>query len=463
MNFNKPLFWHQGLFLQPQHFQYQSLHTQQTEYQLLGLNNAFPWGISSMQLAPQALSRGQIEFSYLTLLFEDGALVSYPDNAQVAPRSFEANWLDRTKPLMAYIAIAKLSDSQSNVTQVPSYDNSQHISSRYVSLVEGESVKDLHQGDQAVSIKTMKYVAKVIFENELEQHSDYLTLPLACLEEIEDEIIYSKEFIAPSLSIKASYVLMDLIKEIRDELLGRSKQLENYKNTSTSRSAEFNPVSERYRNALRVIARYAPLLNHYVENPTTAPYEVYGQIRALIGELSTFSARYSILGESSDGTTTAVKYNHRELFNCFDSSKQLIVNLLDELTVSPELLVKLEKQQDGSFLAKLPNEFFVRHNSMYLMLESNMPSSDFMNSFTSFAKLGARTDVEQFVQRAIPGIEFEHLDEQPSGLEHRPKVTYFTIDRSSAKWKAVEEQGLFALHWDDAPEDLSIEMVLVRG
>ncbi|MDC2890168.1 type VI secretion system baseplate subunit TssK [Psychrosphaera algicola] len=463
MNFNKPLFWHQGLFLQPQHFQYQSLHSQQAVYQLYGINNPFPWGVSNMHLDSQALNRGFVELNTLDVLYEDGSLVSFPENALIAPRSFESHWQDRTKGIIVLAVISKLSDSRSNVTQVPSYDNSQIISTRYVSSIEGESIKDVHQGDQSVTVKTMKYVVRLIFEDEIEQFSDCLIMPITKLEEIEDVVMFSKEFIPASVCINASSIMMDQLKEIRDELLGRSKQLENYKNTSTSRSAEFNPVSERYRSALRVIARYAPMLNHYLEHPSITPFEMFGHIRALIGELSTFSARYSILGESLDGTVSTIKYNHRELFQSFEKTKALLVSLLDELTVSPELLVRLEKQDDGSYNCKLPSEFFVRQHSMYLLLESNLAANDYISSFKNYAKLGAKSHVERYVQSAILGVEFTHLDEQPTGLEQRPKVTYFTIDRTSSKWKAIEEEGMFAVHWDDAPDDLIIEMVLVRG
>jgi type VI secretion system protein ImpJ len=463
VNFSKPLFWHQGLFLQPQHFQYQTYYNQKAQTKLLEIENGFPWGLISAQFSAQSLARGNVELEYFDALFEDGTMVSFPDNVQIGSRAYENHWTDRSKPLNVYLAIAKMSSSHTNVTQVAGYDNDQVISTRYVSLIEGEDVKDLHQGEQSVAVKTMKHVVRVIFEDEIEKHSDYLLLPLTRLEEIEDDVRFSKEYVPPCMSIKASSSLMESIKEIRDELVGRSKQLENYKSTTTSRTAEFNPVAERYRNALKVLARYAPLLNHYLENPVAAPYEIYGQLRALVGELSTFSSGYSILGDSNDGRLSTIKYNHRDLFTCFDTSKQVIVSLLDELTVSPELLVKLNKESDGYFNGQLPSEFFLRQHSMYLVLETTTPVSDYLSSFLSYAKLGSKEQVVQYVQRAIPGISFEHYDEQPTGLERRPRVAYFTIDRTSAKWKQVEEQGHFALQWDDAPEDLKVEMVLVRG
>lgn len=463
MNFNKPLFWHQGLFLQPQHFQYQSQFQQQETYKWFNLQNGYAWGAASLQFDPQALGQGKVELRKLDVVFEDGTLGSFPENMQLGARSFDSHWLDRTKPLNVYLALAKLNASQNNVTQVTSYDNDQLVNTRFVSLVEGEEVSDLHQGGgQNVAIKSMKYAAKLIFESELDDYSNYLVQPVACLESSDEEVRFNSNFVPPSITIKASPVLMDLIKEIRDELVGRSKQLENYKSTTISRTAEFNPVAERYRSALRVIARYAPLLNHYLENATTQPFEVFGQLRALVGELTTFSDEFSILGESIDGTSSAIKYNHRDLFGCFEQCKSLIVSLLDKLTVSPELLVKLNNES-GTFVGKLPTEFFARQNSMYLVLETNMPTSDFISSFLTYAKLGSKEQVEQFVQRAIPGVSFEHFDEQPTGLERRPKVTYFVLDRNSPQWKAVEEQGLFSMHWDDAPDDLTVEMVLVRG
>lgn len=463
MNFNKPLFWHQGLFLQPQHFQYESLHAKHQMMRHVAHSTTYPWGIAQLQFDELMLSSGFIEFKALEVVFEDGTLVSFPEDTHIKSRNFDGFWNDRNKPLNIYIGINKLSTTESNVTVVTSFDSAPEIPTRYVSLAEGENYNDLHQGDVATSLRSLKHAVGIYFESEIDQLSDQVIMPIARVEQQGDEVRYSSDFIPPSLSLKASSVMTHHVKDIRDELLGRSKQLDTYKSTSTSRAAEFNPVAERYRSALRTIARYAPLLKHYYENSVVAPVEVYGQLCSLVGELSTFSNRMNILGEATDGGLSLSRYQHQALGESFDNVKQVIVALLDELTVSPELLVRFERTEEGRYECDLTPEFFAKQHSMYLLLETSTHFADLVTSFNTFSKLGAESVVDTYVHRAIPGINVHQLAEQPTGLERRSKVSYFTVDRDSDKWKIVEEQGKIALQWDDAPEDLVVEMVVVRG
>ncbi len=463
MNFKQPLYWHQGLFLQPQHFQYASLHSKHVDIQYMKQSSSFPWGVVSIQLDELALNSGAVDIRAAELLFEDGTLLDFPANVHLRPRNFEAQWQDRAKPLQIYVGLTRLNDDGGNVTLVPSYNNAPEINTRYVSLNSGENFQDLHEGNNETNLKTLKYALTIYFEHELDALQDQLLLPVAAIEMQGEEIKVSNEFVAPSLSIKASAVLMANVKAIRDELIGRSRQLETYKSTSTARVAEFNPIADRYRSALQVVARYSPLLNHYIENPVVHPVDVYGTLRQLVGELSTFSNKFTLLGESLNGSTSVKRYQHTSLSACFSSVSKAIIELLDELTVSPELLVRFEKQAQGSYSCNLSNEFFTRQNSMYLRLETNMPASELVSSFNLFSKLGAESQVGIYAQRAIPGVPVNFLPEQPVGLERRAKVIYFNIDRDSDKWKSVEEQGVLSLLWDEAPEDLVVEMVVVQG
>ncbi|WP_221795101.1 type VI secretion system baseplate subunit TssK [Oceanobacter mangrovi] len=463
MNFKQPLSWYQGQFLQPQHFQAASYHNEQLVIQYMRELTPYPWGVARMQLEEQALAGGVVELRYIKALFEDGTLVEFPDNAHVRSRSVDGFWDDRTQPLKVYLGLSKLDPTSANVTEVPSLASAPQIHSRYVGITEGAEMSDLHQGNTSTSVKTLQYALALYFESEIADLNDKQLMPLFALEQHGEEILLSEDCIAPVLKLSGSALLMSRIKGIRDELLGRSKQLENYKNTPTSRAAEFNPVAERYRSALRLLAHYAPMLQHWFENPGVHPADIYGCLRSLIGELSTFSHKVNLLGESTGNGPSLPRYNHNELAATFLAASNMIVSLLDELTVSPELLVRFNRDGSNRFSAELPSEFFARQNDLYLMLESSRPYAELAESFEGFAKLGASKEIDIFSQRAIPGITLRLFPDQPTGLERRPKVSYFTLDRDSEKWKSVSDQGQITLLWDDAPADLVVEMVVVRG
>ena len=463
MNVKQPLSWYQGLFLQPQHFQYSSLYQEQLVVQYMRELCPHPWGIAQMQLDDQALTGEVVGLRYIKAIFEDGTLVEFPENVHLTARSLEGFWKDTSKPLTVYLGLTKLDPAASNVTEVPSFASAAAIHTRFVGLNEGVEMKDVNEGNTTNPVKTLRYALGIYFEPELADLHDKQLIPLFALEKQGEDVQLSPHYIPPVITLAGSSQLLGVVKNIRDELVGRSKQLENYKSTPTSRAAEFNPVAERYRVALRMLAHYTPTLQHWYENPSVHPADVYAHLRSLVGELSTFSHRVNLLGEASGDGLSLPRYQHTDLAYSFHAARELIVSLLDELTVSPELLVRFNRDDANRFSAELPSEFFVRQHDLYLVLETGETYSDWIESFEGFAKLGSSSEIDIYNQRAIPGIPLSAFPDQPSGLERRPKVSYFTLNRDSDKWKVVENQGQVTLLWDDAPADLAVEMVIVRG
>ena len=84
----KPLFWHQGLFLEPQHFQHQDQYMKSLLSPLEGLQPYF-WGVNRLEIREDALNNRSLEITAGEFLFPDGTSLIFPGNAIVPPRSFE--------------------------------------------------------------------------------------------------------------------------------------------------------------------------------------------------------------------------------------------------------------------------------------------------------------------------------------------------------------------------------------
>ena len=78
MKIQSPLFWHQGLFLQPQHFQLQDLSFRSHLIPFQQYMQPHFWGVGAMEIEQGALGSGS--FSLLTgqFLFPDGSYVDSP-------------------------------------------------------------------------------------------------------------------------------------------------------------------------------------------------------------------------------------------------------------------------------------------------------------------------------------------------------------------------------------------------
>jgi type VI secretion system protein ImpJ len=461
MDDKKAIYWHQGMFMQPQHFQMADLHNQFRNKPLLESGLPHFWGVGELELSSAAAANRSIQVERAQLLFPDRSYIEYPGNAVIAPRSFDSAWVEGDKPFTVYLGLRKMSDQEKNATLAASVTEAANAPTRYASLGNPPETPDLYSDGPPAQVRTLLHVIKVFFESELDNVGDYDLIPIARLTRDGDSIKLADNFIPPCYTLGGSEVLMRVIKDIRDELSGRTRQLQEYKSPREMQKAEFDASYMVFLLALRSLNRASPYLFHLTETKQVHPWLAYGALRQLIGELSSFSERFNMLGEASDGTPGLPPYDHTELNKCFSRAHALISNLLNEITVGPEFLAILD-YRDGYYTGELPHNFFDRRNRFYLVVRTEQEPKWVADSLLHDARLAAAEDIPGLIAHALPGLEMIHMTAAPQGLPRRAYSYYFRIEQISQLWDSVERQGSIALQWLDAPEDMKAEIVVLR-
>ncbi len=460
MDKHRPLFWHQGLFLQPQHFQHQDLHAKSLIEPIVRYMTPHFWGVGSCDIAEAALNNRSFQIIRGEFLFPDGTHVIVPQNALIEARPFDEDWIEGDRPLKVLLGLKKWDEAGENVTTLSSLDNFSQVTTRFVTTADPEETRDLHQSGPSAQVKGLYYLLKIFWETEMDQLGDYELIPIAQLERDAETIKLSDRFIPPGLSIQSSAILANLIREIRDQIASRAHQLEQYKTQKGIQTAEFGTRDMVFLLALRSLNRYVPLLYHILESESTHPWHVYGLLRQLIGELSSFSVEVNVKGETEDGETLLRPYEHRNLGECFFRAQNLIIKLLDEITAGPEYIIRLE--YDGTYYAAdLSPAIFEGGNRYYLVVETDEDPEAIRDSLETVAKLGARESLPILIARALPGARLQHLPLPPQELPRRAKSIYFQIDHHGDQWTPIERGHNIALYWDDAPEDIKVELMVV--
>ena len=461
MGIERPLYWHQGLFLQPQHFQLSDQHVRSLFEPYQHYLAPHFWGVYELNVQKAALGTRSFQISSGTFLFPDGSHVRFPGNAVFESRPFEENWVAGGKPFTIYLGIAKWNASAGNVTPLEAQDAISKVTTRFASSAAQEESPDLHAGGPQGEVKRLNYVLKVFWENEIDLVGDYLLIPVAQLERTRDGIELSPRFIPPVLTLGSSDLLHTTLKEIRDQLASRCRQLESYKRQRGIQNAEFGSRDVVYLLALRSLNRFVPLLFHYTEAKQVHPWLLYGVLRQLIGELSSFSENVTVLGESAaDNAPLLPQYDHRDLGECFTAAHLLILRLLDEITAGPEYVLPL--LYDGTyFTSELKPAHFEHRNRYFLVLRTETDPKSVVQMMESLVKVSSRERLPLLIARALPGITLEHLPAPPQELPRRAFSIYFAVDNHSEQWALVEKGHNFALYWDRAPDDLEVELMVV--
>ncbi|MBC2713131.1 MAG: type VI secretion system baseplate subunit TssK [Desulfosarcina sp.] len=456
----RPLYWHQGLFLQPQHFQLQEHYTRSLFEPLHQKLVPYFWGVGSMAVKSAALGNRSIGLTSGEFLFQDMTYAVIPDNAVVQSRSFESAWEDGGKPFMVYLGLKKFSPSGENVTVVQDMNRIDDVTTRFAATEDAEEIKDLHGNGPNAQVRHLRLALKFFWETEKGQLGDYELIPLAKLERQGDAIALSEQYIPPCLNLAAVPALERLIKEVRDQISARGRQLESYKRDRGIHTAEFGSRDMVFLLALRSLNRYVSMLVHLTEASQVHPWTTYGVLRQLIGEMTTFSERISVTGTLDDGTVLVPVYRHQDLWKCFSSAQSLITQLLDEITAGPEYMMPL--LFDGTYYATdLPPAIFEGRNRFYLALETESDPQTVLASVEQIAKFSSREYLPILIARSLPGIKLTYLQVPPQELPRRANTLYFQIDHHGEPWAQVQHGNNLALYWDSAPEDLKAELMAV--
>jgi type VI secretion system protein ImpJ len=458
----RPLFWHQGLFLQPQHMQLADLHAQSLLTPVYRYLCPYPWGIGEVEIQTAALDNLNFNLVRGNFVFPDMTYIALPGNAIIEARSFDEAWVEGGKPLGVYLGLKKWNENGENVTVLPQLSNLADVNTRFATTADPEEVQDLHQNGPPAHVQRLHHVLKVFWETEKDQLGEYQLIPVAQLERTGERVVLSEKFIPPALTLKSSDVLLRLIVDIKDQIASRGRQLEAYKRDRGIHTAEFGARDMVYLLALRSLNRYIPLIEHVLASDYAHPWNVYGLLKQMVGELSAFSEQVDVMGELSDGSQGVLEYDHRSLHSCFAGTRAIITKLLDEITAGPEYAFQL--LFDGTYYAaELTPAVFEGGNRFYLVFETETDPQTVLQSLETITKLSSRESLPLLIAKALPGIKLEHLSAPPQELPRRAQAIYCQIDHRGNHWSEIQKGHNIALYWDTAPEDLKVELMVVGG
>jgi type VI secretion system protein ImpJ len=470
-----PIYWHQGLFLQPQHFQYFDLYVQSLSRPFNKLISPYFWGAVKVRIVESSLKQMVFDVSEGELIFPDRAYVAFPnDNAKLAPRSFEQAWNKKSETFSVYLGIKKLNVSEENVAIRPDLSLSQSlldVAKRFITDNKEYNAADIHGAQPHGKIKQLHYFIKILWETEKDNASDYSLIPIAKLVKDGQAIKLSNRFIPSCVTIQSDSVLFGIVKEIRDQIAGRSRELEAYKRQRGVQSAEFGAKDTAYLLALRSLNRYAPLLSHYLEIKDVHPCVVYGTLRQIIGEFSSFSEDINANGELKDKEYATIlalpPYDHQRLWECFATAQDLIERLLNVITAGPEQVVTLVYDSATQyFTAELKDDVFVAYNRFYLIVKSDDNPAVLTAALESVTtKLSSLNYIKKVIAQAIPGVTLEklRLNDLPNSLPRWDDCVYFAVDHNHTQWDDIKEKKTIALYCPayQKPESMKAQLMIV--
>jgi len=457
----KPVLWHQGLFLQPQHFQQFDLYVQSLLTPFSAKLSPHFWGVCGLEIGRDALRDLVFGVESGEFIFPDGTWAAVPGNARVAPRQFRKEELEAGRSFRVYLGLRSWDPVRANVTVLREPGDLAAAGTRFIAETGHEELRDLHQSGPAAPVRLMEYVIRVFTESETANLADWSLIPAAEMEYDGAELRVSAGYVPPIVTIGASETIRQIVQSVREQVASQTSRLEEYKVPRDARASDFDPGFFVFLLALRTLNRYAPELAQLADAPVAHPWTVYGLFGRLVGELSAFTDRVNAFGQLADGTELLPKYDHANVLACFSEARTLIGELLGTIAIGPERIVHLQRKA-GFFTAKLPVEVFEGRHTFYLVLKTAETRSRVLEVMERIAKVSSVEYMRTLIGRALPGIGMEYSPATPHGLPNRPDTLYFLIDQSHPQWTEIRKNQSICLWWDQAPRDTKVEFVVLR-
>lgn len=457
----RPILWTQGLFLQPQHFQQFDLYMQSLFYPYAKYTHPYQWGVIQGRISDDSLEHRLFEVMEIEMVFPDGTWVQFPGNAYMQPRSLQEIQLEPGQKFTVYLGLKKWQEGEQNVVTINKMSEADERDSRYVSMKNPEEVEDVHGAGPLARMRFMNYIIKVFWETEVEKAGDYLLIPVAQLEYIDGTMKKSRSFAPPAVSLAQSDLLLHTVKNIRDQISSRCAILEEYKNPEGAVLTENEPNYIIYLLALRSLNRYLPMLHQCTADPMVHPWDMYGQLRQLIGELSSFTDRFNALGVLKNGTRLLPDYDHSNLFHCYTEANVLIGELLNTLTIGAQNIVTLEREEDF-FKGDIPLESLESRSIFYLVIKANGKEEEIVHSILHLSTISSSERISTLISRALPGVQMKQRPIPPPGLPRRPNSYYFKFEQDNDEWFELKRTGHIHFFWPDAPADTEVQLIILK-
>ncbi|NUF49376.1 type VI secretion system baseplate subunit TssK [Gilliamella sp. ESL0250] len=447
MKIFRPL-WNEGVFLTPQQFQQQALWQQFSSQKLAAMAVANPWGVEKLVIDTQALTIDRLQAESISIRFRDGVLI----NTDTADKLPEARTLNTDVPpereeVIVFIGIPLLQANGGNCLQ----DNQQlERPLRY--RQEWMEVVDLF-GQNAETIAVERYALTFLFD--FEDHSDYLTCPIACLKrDLNGRFVLDFEYLPPLINLfTQSGTLIKELELLCIQIQAKRQRLMGMRHERNEQMAEFAIADVSLFWLLNALNTFEPQLKFLRDNPTIHPENLYQTLTALTGALLTFSL--------ANDVDKIPAYQHTNLNEVFPPLFGLVRNLLEESLPSRVIKIDLVHNKDTLWTGRLNDSRLVEDADFYLSVRSSMPGHQLQSQFPILCKAGAPDDVRQIIHSALSGIPIKALSHVPAAIPMRLENQYFALDLSHSAAKNMLQTRCCEFYVPRAMPDISLELFAV--
>lgn len=441
------LMWGEGLFLRPQHFQYQDVYHEQRLANAIKALHSCMWGISSLQVDTNALDSGLLRLTELRALMQDGEPIEAPSTDTLPEARALADLEIGGDGLVFHLALPLLKIEGGNFSSTTTRDA---IACRY--FLDNEMAGDLYTGAVESELSVLR--KKLFLLADYEPREQYISFPvLRVCKTATGGFEIDSAFVPPSVSIAASPYISSMLRRLLDVFQAKCDALYGHHRQPSRHIVEFRSGDVASFWLLHTASSAFASLMHYFHLPRLHPERLYQSMLQIAGQLLTFSQAYSL--------SDLPPYNHVAPGKCFADLDRIIRELIDTVISARYVSITLTETKSGTYTGRLESDKLGANSSLYLAVGADMPPAELVDIVPVRVKVGSPEDVEKLVLSAMPGVKLMAAPQVPAAIPVRPGVYYFSVEPHGPIYERMLQAQSVAIYVPSGFRDFKIELMAV--
>lgn len=412
--------WNEGTLLTPHHLQQaDNYHEDQLNARLRSLV-PHEWGLLEVRLNRDLLASNAVQLLACRGVLPDGLEVDIPQTApEPEVRPVGDHFGPTADHLDVYLGVPAARGGAANFQT-----NGGVAASAVRFLQEPHSVRDETTGDNEQELAFARGNFRLLFGDESRQGYSAIKIcelrrtttgQLALADETHD-------YVPPALHIGASPWLTNLLRQLIEFLVAKSRTLGERRHQSSAGQAVFSTDDSVILWVLPALNSALPVLTHLFRQRITHPERLYTEMVRLAGALS------SLVFERH--AKDLPLYDHLDLYSTFKQLDWEIRDLLERVDPKRYVPIPLVQERPALYVGRINNDELLRPDvEFFLGVGATVPEARLIERVPFAIKIADRDGIDVAINKALRGVSLTHVT-PPGQIPTRQGLHYFRLDRN---------------------------------
>jgi type VI secretion system protein ImpJ len=400
----------------------------------------YPYGVVEANLSADALANQVVQFDSLRVVMPSGLEVNIPETADLPPLDIRQAFQSSSGGFTVSIGVPRWYAGRANALAQDGHAD--YRTNRIYRVAEVES-SDENTGENAQPLMVRRINARLLLDGD--DRTDVESLPvLRVLQSTGEEKSLPRvdpAFIPPSMVVGGSPVLRDIARDIANLVEARRRELSSRLQRSGFSVEAMRGMQFAQLLRLRTLNRFAARLPSLVKAPSLTPFELYLELRELLGELAALSP-------APDHFNVA-PYDHDQPSVAFAELSKKVRHFLPPEDTGTVMKVDLAAAE-RMLTADLTDVHLTKPNEYYLaILTKQEPRAlvELVEDADRFKMMSRR-----FVRANVWGVKLVEERNPPPQLPKPVGLTYFRLapgdsPPSTRMWEEIKKEKAVAVTW----------------